>query len=490
MSATPGHHPPARPTRPSEVERFFDDFAADAERWRRRNEGYHRLIENVLRFHVPPGRSVLEIGCGTGDLLAALDPSRGVGVDLSAAMVEVARERHPGLELVHAAGEELALDETFDVIVLSDVLPFADDLVALLDRARAHATPDTRLVIHSYNRLWRPLIRLAEIVRLKPRKPIRNWVGSSDVRGLLAITGFEVVSETRRILFPKRVPLLATFLNGFVANLWPFNHLCITWWVIARPRPVPRAIATVSVVCPCRNEEGNVRPLVGRLPLMGAGTELVFVEGGSRDGTRTAIEEVVAEGAPGLELAFVPQTGTGKGNAVRDGFASAHNELLMILDGDLSVRPEDLPGFVRVWADGTADLVNGSRLVYDMEPGAMRFLNMLGNRLFSMTLKAIMGQQVKDTLCGTKVLSRQAYDEVAAGRSYFGEFDPFGDFDLLLGAARLNLRIVDLPVRYQPRVYGSTNISRWRHGWLLLRMTTFAFWKFRVEVMRLPRRAR
>jgi glycosyltransferase involved in cell wall biosynthesis len=258
--------------------------------------------------------------------------------------------------------------------------------------------------------------------------------------------------------------------------------------VIARPRATPREPATVSVVCPCRNEEGNVRPLVARVPTLGTGTELVFVEGGSRDGTRAAIEDVVATGAPGLELAFVPQTGTGKGNAVRDGFARAGNELLMILDGDLSVRPEDLPGFYRVWADGTADLVNGSRLVYDMEPGAMRFLNMLGNRLFSLTLKAIMGQQVKDTLCGTKVLSRQAYDEIAAGRAYFGEFDPFGDFDLLLGAARLNLRIVDLPVRYQPRTYGTTNISRWRHGWLLLRMTAFAFWKFRVEVMRLPRR--
>ena len=474
----------------SEVEQFFDGFAPHAERWRRRNDGYHRLIENVHRFHVPPGRTVLEIGCGTGDLLAALEPSRGVGVDLSAAMVEVARARHPELELVHAAGEELELGETFDVIVLSDVLPFADDLVALLDRARAHATPDTRLVIHSYSRLWRPLIRLAELVRLKPRKPIRNWVGTSDVRGLLAITGFEVVTETRRILFPKRVPFLSTFLNGFVANLWPFNHLCVTWWVIARPRPAPRPQATVSVVCPCRNEEGNVRPLVARVPTLGTGTELVFVEGGSRDGTRAAIEAVVAEGPPGLELAFVPQSGTGKGNAVRDGFARARNDLLMILDGDLSVRPEDLPGFYRVWVDGTADLVNGSRLVYDMEPGAMRFLNMIGNRLFSLTLKAIMGQQVKDTLCGTKVLSRQAYDEIAAGRAYFGEFDPFGDFDLLLGAARLNLRIVDLPVRYQPRTYGTTNISRWRHGWLLLRMSAFAFWKFRVEVMRLPRRRR
>jgi glycosyltransferase involved in cell wall biosynthesis len=224
-----------------------------------------------------------------------------------------------------------------------------------------------------------------------------------------------------------------------------------------------------------------------RVPGIGTSTEIVFVEGGSRDGTREEIKEVVREPHK-IATRLVPQSGVGKGNAVRDGFAAADNDLLMILDGDLSVRPEELPGFYRVWANGTAEFVNGSRLVYDVEPGAMRFANMVGNKVFSLLLKAIMGQQVKDTLCGTKVLDRHSYERVAAGRSYFGEFDPFGDFDLLLGAARLNLKIADYPIRYQPRAYGETNISRWRHGLLLLRMTLFAFWKFRVEVMRVKRR--
>ena len=431
---------------------------------------------------------MLEIGCGTGELLAAVEPSRGVGVDVSGAMVERARERHPSLRFEQSAGEELDLGETFDVILLSDVVPYADDLIALLDRARAHSTPATRVIIHSYSRLWRPLISLAEALRLKPRKPIRNWVNADDVENLLALTGFETVTRTRRILFPKHVPFLSVALNGFVANVWPFNHLCVTWWVVARPRPVPRGEATVSVVCPCRNERGNVEPLVERLPELGGGTELVFVEGGSSDGTREEIERVITT-RPGAALSVVVQAGRGKGDAVRAGFAEASNELLMILDGDLSVRPEDLPTFYRVWSDGAGELVNGSRLVYDVEPGSMRFLNMVGNRTFSLLLRAIIGQPVKDTLCGTKVLSRASYDSIAAARATFGEFDPFGDFDLLFGAARLNLRIVDVPVRYQPRTYGATNISRWRHGWLLLRMTAFAFWKFRVDVMRLRRRA-
>ena len=208
-------------------------------------------------------------------------------------------------------------------------------------------------------------------------------------------------------------------------------------------------------------------------------TELVFVEGGSTDGTREEIERQI-EVHPERDIRFVPQTGRARATRFALGFAAAQHDVLMILDADLSVRPEDLPKFHRALADGRAELVNGSRLVYDMEPGAMRFLNMIGNKVFARLFRALIGQPVKDTLCGTKVLLKRDYERIAAGRSYFGEFDPFGDFDLLLGAARLGLKIVDLPVRYQPRTYGETNISRWRHGVLLLQMTLFAFWKFRV----------
>jgi hypothetical protein len=357
------------------------------------------------------------------------------------------------------------------------------DLLGLFERVAAHSHPRTRVVVNSYNRTWRPVIRLAELLRLKPVKPMRNWVTAQDVRNLLELSGHEIVTTTMRVLTPKRIPLLTTFLNGFLANVWPFSHLCLTFWLVARPAPAPVGDLSVSVVCPCRNESGNVAPLIERLPELGAETELIFVEGGSRDDTRAEILRQIGL-HPGRDISLVDQPGTGKGDAVRAGFAAAKHDVLMILDGDLSVRPEDLPKFYRAVADGRAELVNGSRLVYDVEPGAMRFLNMRGNRIFSRLFRWVTGQPVKDTLCGTKVLRRADYDRIAAARSYFGEFDPFGDFDLLFGAARLNLRIVDLPVRYQPRTYGETNISRWRHGWLLLRMTAFAFWKFRVALFR------
>lgn len=466
---------------------FFDAFAPQDEHWQHRNRTYHRLIRQLYEFQVPPGSRVVEVGSGSGDLLAALRPAAGVGVDISREMVELARSRHPDLRFERIAGETMGLGETFDYVVISDLLTFVHDLVALFERIRAHSHPRTRVIVHSYSRLWKPLIRAAELLRLKKAKPIRNWVSPENVRSLFDVTDFEVVTETRRILMPKQLPFLTTFLNGFVANLWPLNYLCLTHWIVARPRAHASDELTVSVVCPCRNEEGNVAELIRRMPDLGTATELIFVEGGSTDGTRAEIEKQI-EAHPDREIRLVPQSGTGKGNAVRSGFAAARNDVLMILDGDLSVDPEDLPKFYRASAESRGELVNGSRLVYDVEPGAMQFLNMIANRLFSALFKGIMRQRVTDTLCGTKVLRREEYERIAAGRSYFGEFDPFGDFDLLLGAARLNLRIVDMPVRYHRRTYGTTNISRWRHGWLLVQMTAFAFWKFRVAVLRPGRR--
>jgi SAM-dependent methyltransferase len=463
----------------AELAAFFDRFADDEPRWKRRNRTYHRLVRQLMCFYVPPRARVLEIGSGSGDLIAALEPSQGVGVDVSARMVDRARAAHPGVRFEHVAGEDVDLGQTFDYIVLSDLLPYVHDLLALFHRVAEHSHGRTRIVIHSYSRAWRPVVKLAEALRLKPRKPLRNWVAPHDVVNLLELAGFEPVLRQSRILCPKYVPLLSTFLNGFVANLWPFNLLSLTYWIVARPLPRELDETSVTIVCPCRNEQGHIAQLIERIPDFGAPTELIFVEGNSVDDTRGEILRQI-DTHPERDIQFVPQSGKGKGDAVRAGFAAAKNDVLMILDGDLSVQPEDLPKFHRGLVEGRAELVNGSRLVYDMEPGSMRFLNMVGNRTFARLLKAIIGQQVKDTLCGTKVLLRRDYERIAAARPYFGEFDPFGDFDLLFGAARLGLKIVDLPVRYQPRTYGETNISRWRHGVLLLRMTTFAFWKFRV----------
>jgi SAM-dependent methyltransferase len=462
---------------------YFDAFAGMEAHWRRRNATYHRLVSRVYRMLVPPGRRVLEIGCGSGDLLADLSPSEGVGVDVSSRMVELATDRHPDLEFRRGVGETTSLEGSFDYVVLSDVVPFVHDLVALLENVARHSHRRTRVVVNTYNPAWRPVLGLAERLRLKPRKPIQNWVSPGDLENLFELAGFEVLSTTTRILLPKWIPLVSFLANATLANIWPFTRLCATCWLVARPAPRPLDELSVSVVCPCRNEAGHVAQIVERVPDIGTATELIFVEGGSTDDTRAEIERQIAA-HPERDISLLAQEGKGKGAAVRTGFAAAKHDVLMILDGDVSVLPEDLPKFYRALVSNRGELINGSRLVYDMEQGSMRFLNMLGNKVFSYAFRAITGHHLKDTLCGTKVMHRDDYAAIAAGRSYFGDFDPFGDFDLLFGGARLNLKIIDLPVRYQARVYGTTNISRFRHGLLLLRMTLFAFWKFKVEPIR------
>jgi glycosyltransferase involved in cell wall biosynthesis len=247
--------------------------------------------------------------------------------------------------------------------------------------------------------------------------------------------------------------------------------------MIARPSPAlfaPHGPApSTSVVIPCRNEAGHIAPLVERLPDLGPGSEFLFVEGNSKDDTEQAIRDAIARN-PQRPLRLLKQTGHGKGDAVRLGFDQAKGDVLVILDSDMGVSPEDVPKFVSALARGKGEMINGSRMVYPIEGQAMRFLNLVANKIFAVLFSWILEQQVRDTLCGTKALYREDYLRIAANRSYFGEFDPFGDFDLLFGAARLNFKIVDVAVRYHERQYGETNISRFRHGLLLARMSLFA----------------
>jgi SAM-dependent methyltransferase len=460
----------------------FDELAAKRTEPKSSTRGYHRLIEAVHRSIVRPGASVLEIGSGNGDLLAAVAPARGLGVDVSEGMVELARARHPGLRFEHAAGEDAALDESFDYVLLSDLVPYVDDLRALLANVAEHATSETRVVVHSYSQLWRPALAVLEWLGLKERTPIRNWMTIGDVQNLMQLTGLEPITTTRRIIFPLKIPFVSAFLNGIVGPLPIIRHLSLTWWIVARKRPPeePQDLS-VSIVVPARDEAGMIARIVEETPEIGSRCELIFVEGHSTDGTREEIERQI-ELHPEREIVYFQQTGKGKGDAVRLGFERARYDVLMILDADLTVRPQELPSFLEAIATGRAEFANGSRLVYGLEPGAMRFLNLLGNKAFSLVFSALLGQPVKDTLCGTKVLRRTRYEEIAAGRSYFGDFDPFGDFDLLLGAARLQLKIVDLPVRYQSRTYGDTKISRFRHGWLLVQMAVFAYRKLKIQI--------
>lgn len=454
----------------------WDNVAKRMDVWKGWGGYYHKRIECIFRFLVPSGQKVIEIGCAQGDLLAAVQPSLGVGVDFSEEMVKRARKKHPYLHFIVADAHDLPLRQKFDVIILSDVVNDLWDVQAVFQGLAELVTPNTRLIINSYSRLWELPLWIVQKLGMGRPTLFQNWLTVEDMKGLLTLAEFEVITSWGEILWPLDTPFLARFLNTVVVRLWPFRVFSLTNFLVARPRMSRKQEGRdpiVSVVIPVKDEAGNIPDIFRRVPEMGGGTELVFVEGHSTDNTYHVIEETMAL-YPQRRCTLLRQSGSGKGDAVRRGFANAHGDILMILDGDLTVPPEDLPRFYDALVSGKGEFINGVRLVYPMEGEAMRFLNLLGNKCFSLVFTWMLRQPIKDTLCGTKALWKSDYERIAANRSYFGDFDPFGDFDLLFGAAKLNLKIVEMPVRYRERVYGHTKISRWRHGWMLLKMTFFA----------------
>jgi SAM-dependent methyltransferase len=439
----------------------------------------HRDLAAALARLIPSDATVLEAGSGEGDLLAALPNAVRAGIDYLPDVVERARARHPDIRFSVADATLAPRDPAeprFDAVICDRLCHSVLDVQALLAGLRSRMTPEGRIFLTAFNYLWEVPARLAELGGWKREAPTANWFSDTDFRNLFDITGLEVVRFEDRLLLPADAPGAGTALNRYLVRAPGMQHLSLYRIYVLRDRgaALPERRASVTVVVPTRNEAGNVQAAIDRTPVMGSGTELIFVEGGSSDGTWQAIEQAVRRYDGPLKLRAFQQTGKGKGDAVRLGFAHATGDLLMILDADLTVPPEDLPTFYEVAARRQADFIQGTRLVYPMEPGAMRFFNKLGNVAFSQLFTYLLQQPIRDTLCGTKVLWRKDYERIAAGRSYFGDFDPFGDFDLIFGAARLNLKIAEIPIRYRDRTYGETNISRWKHGWLLLRMSGVA----------------
>ncbi len=485
----PGETPPTNRNHLSTAARYaeqrrahWDAVAQKMDSWSSWGRFYARRLSKIYRFLIPPGQRVLELGCGTGDLLASLMPGYGLGIDLSPEMVARAKENHLHLEFIAADAHTLDLGErgSFDYIILSDLVNDLYDVYAVLQKLKVCTHARTRIILNYYSRVWELPLALARRLGLAKANLPQNWLTTADIHNLLHLAGFEVIRSWHEVLLPLPVPLLAAFCNRILVKLSPIDSLGLANFTLARPAGQPvldEDEPLVSVVIPARNEAGNIAEIIANVPEMGRGTELVFVEGHSKDDTYQVIADSIAASIaahPERRAVLLKQSGIGKANAVQEGFAAAQGEVVMILDADLSVSPQDLTGFYHALRQGKGDFINGVRLVYPMEKEAMRPLNFLGNKFFSVIFSALISQQIKDTLCGTKVLWKQDYELIAANRAYFGDFDPFGDFDLILGAVRLNRKLVDFPVRYRARSYGATNIQRWQHGWLLLKMVWLA----------------
>ncbi|MBI5964601.1 MAG: glycosyltransferase [Chloroflexi bacterium] len=450
----------------------WDEIAQKRDHWRGMGKWYHQRLSEIYQYLVSPNQRILEIGCGAGNLLARMRPSRGVGIDFSAEMIARARRQHPEFEYYLMDAHNLsALDGEFDIIILSDTVNDLWDVQSAFEQLRKFCVPHTRIILNFYSHVWQFPLTLAQSLNLAAPMLPQNWLTRDDIDNMLHLAGFEGIRFSQEILWPLPLGGLA---NRYLAKLWPFHNFTLSNFVIARATPQPvNNEPSVSVVIAARNEAGNIKSIFERVPKMGSKTEIIFVEGHSRDNTyETIADEIPLH--PLTPSLLLRQPGIGKADAIRAGFDRATGDILMILDADLTVPPEDLPRFYDAIVSGKGEFINGVRLIYPMEKEAMQTLNFIGNKLFSLAFSWLLGQPIKDTLCGTKVMWRKDYEQIAANRSYFGDFDPFGDFDLIFGAAKLNRKIIDMPIRYRDRTYGTTNISRWRHGLLLLRMVAFA----------------
>jgi hypothetical protein len=472
--------PSALKRRADEIREHYNRIGDGRTGYIRNNRYYYEQVFRLLRLVVPPGKRVLQVGCLTPDFLDSVKPSHGVGIDASPKLVEVATGRFPGLQFRTHTDYAVADEEPFDYVLIFDLNDQVDPIAALRS-LRGVMNDQTRLVIQNYNHLWEPVISATERWGRKFPLPLQNWLSRSDIANILALCDFEALETHDTVLCPKNIPLLSWLANSFFARLPGFHRLNMTHLIVARPRPIePSHQCSVSVIVPCRNEVGNVQAAVDRIPAIGSHTEIIFCDDKSTDGTADEVRRMQAL-HPSRDIKLYDGPAVSKAKNVRTGFDRAEGDMLMILDADLTTMPEELSYFYDTLASGKAEFVNGSRFIFPMEGAAMRPLNILGNRFFSAAFSFLLGQRISDTLCGTKVLWRRDWPAISALSGTWGVDDRWGDYDLLFGAAKLHLKIMDLPVHYQERFSGETKMTgRFRNGFIMLRMCWAAFLKFKL----------
>lgn len=449
----------------AKIKEHFNRIAGEYDHWKRKNWYYYAKIKEFYKKRIPEGRRVLELGCGTAEILNAVSAGYGVGVDISDEMIKIAKNKFPGLNFVRAGAEELAgLDEKFEYVILSDLIDHARDIWKVFLNLDNLTQKGSTVVITTINPLWDPLFAVFEKLKLKMPEGPHNFLFKADIINLMKLFGYKVREDGFFLLFPLYIPFISDFINRYGPRIPLIRNLCLVQYIVARKirGAMPDKGLSCSVVVPCYNEAQNLEECLRRIPQMGKFTEVIIVDDGSTDNTALLAREIIRQQSH-MKLITYPQN-RGKAYALRQAFNAASGDILIILDADMSVIPEDLEKFF--WALNRSDdivFVNGTRMVYPMQKEAMRALNLLGNKIFSLIFSWLLGQRITDTLCGTKAVLRRAYHDTD-----FTRHDPWGDFDLLINIAGKGYRMAEMPVRYKRRLKGQSKMRVLRHGFKLL----------------------
>ena len=408
---------------------------------------YHQRVEQTLDFIIPKDKKVLYID--TSGKLKKNNKSNG----------------------------------KYDFIYLNGTLGKSQDLVGLLSNLQKYCHPSTRLLIYQHNHLWQWILTLSEKLGLKRREGVQNWLSVADTSVYLSGCGYEVTRVFRRTICPIFAFGLGPAVNATGVILPFFDFFKLDQFILARPLPelFPGTSPNSLTVCiTVRNEKENIEKIVRSLPIVCENQEILFVEGHSTDGTRQEIERVIKK-YPSKNVRVIGQPGKGQGDAIRVGFKDAKGEIIILYEGDGTSDPGDLKYFYDSMRQGRFEFIEGSRFVYPLVSEAMPFTNKLGNIFFARWFSFFLGQRTTDVLSGIKAILKRDYDCLYARWGFLGLQDPFGDFELLYGAARMGLKFGEVPMRYYPRVYGVSKSNVIKHGLYLLRMAAKGYLIFRSQ---------
>lgn len=483
MNEPPQSGPEALETRRKAIRLLQAKVAPTRKSWIDRNPYFYKGINGLYRFLVEPGKRVLAVRCNLGHQLSAVNPSVGLGVELTPELVAEARRANPKWDYLVADPEQFVPERKFDYIIVGDTADLVD-AQRVFQNLRAGCERHTRVLVYTYNHLWEPIVKFATRFGLMAPREEQNWLSEADLRGLLLLSGYEWLKTQRIFLLPRRIPVISSLLNRIVGVLPFVNRLSFVSVLVARPLGFTRDPSgiSVSIVIPCKNEFGNIRPAVERIPDLGRHTEIIFCDDKSTDGTAGEIERMRAL-YPHKDIKLIRGPGICKARNVYAGFAAATGDILMILDADLAVMPEELPYFFDALVRNHAEFANGSRMIYPIPKAAMKLANLIGNHFFSLVFTFLLGERIKDTLCGTKALWRADWRRILPLIDSWGREDRWGDYELLFGASKLNLRIVDIPVHYQERIHGDSKMTkRAKNGTIMLQFCWAGFKKLKLRL--------